>query len=36
LGQTNERGEPLSQFEREALIERHCGLFGSWPEEADI
>jgi hypothetical protein len=30
--QTNERGEPLSQFEREALIERHCELFGTWPE----
>jgi hypothetical protein len=29
--QTNEGGEPLSQFEREALIERHCELFGVWP-----
>jgi len=25
-------GEHLSQFEREALIERHCELFGIWPE----
>jgi len=30
--QTNEHGEPLSQFEREALIERHCELFGNWPQ----
>ena len=30
--QTNERGAPLSQFEREALIERHCELFGAWPD----
>jgi len=30
--QTNEHGEPLSEFEREALIERHCELFGSWPQ----
>jgi hypothetical protein len=29
--QTNERGEPLLPFEREALIERHCELFGTWP-----
>jgi hypothetical protein len=29
---TNERGEPLTAFEREALVERHCELFGSWPE----
>jgi hypothetical protein len=29
---TNEAGEPLSQFERDALVERHCELFGSWPE----
>jgi hypothetical protein len=28
---TNERGEPLSPFERQALIERHCELFGCWP-----
>jgi hypothetical protein len=27
----NERGEPLTSFEREALIERHCELFGRWP-----
>jgi hypothetical protein len=31
--QTNEDGEPLTQFEREALIERHCELFGVWPSE---
>ena len=30
--QTKEDGERLSQFEREALIERHCELFGTWPE----
>jgi len=30
--QTNEDGERLSQFEREALIERYCELFGIWPE----
>jgi hypothetical protein len=30
--QTNERGSPLSKFEREALIERHCELFGTWPD----
>jgi hypothetical protein len=29
--QTNEDGEYLSQFERDALIERHCELFGTWP-----
>lgn len=28
----NAAGERLSQFERDALIERHCELFGSWPE----
>ena len=27
----NEFHEPLSTFEREALIERHCELFGTWP-----
>ena len=27
----NEFGEPLSSFEREALLERHCELFGKWP-----
>jgi hypothetical protein len=31
--QRNERGEPLSHFEREALIERHCELFGTWPQK---
>jgi len=29
--QTNEDGQGLSRFEREALIERHCELFGTWP-----
>jgi hypothetical protein len=29
--QTNEGGQRLSRSEREALIERHCELFGSWP-----
>jgi hypothetical protein len=29
---TNEAGEPLSQFERDALVERHCELLGGWPE----
>jgi len=30
--QTNEDGKPLSQFERNALVERHCELFGMWPD----
>jgi exonuclease VII small subunit len=30
--QTNEYGQPLSEFERAALIERHCELFGVWPQ----
>jgi hypothetical protein len=30
--QTNEGGQSLSQFERDALIERHCELFGTWPD----
>jgi hypothetical protein len=30
--QTNEGGHSLSQFERNALIERYCELFGTWPE----
>lgn len=30
--QTNEEGKRLSQFERDALIERHCELFGTWPD----
>jgi hypothetical protein len=29
--QINEDGGCLSQFEREALTERHCELFGTWP-----
>ena len=32
--QTNEHGQPLSIFERKALIERHCELFGTWPQLA--
>src|SRR5262249_7677856 len=31
--QTNEGGKRLSEFEREALIERHCELFGTWPQK---
>jgi hypothetical protein len=31
---TNEAGAKLSQFEREALIERYCELFRRWPEDA--
>jgi hypothetical protein len=27
----NEFGQPLTSFEREALTERHCELFGDWP-----
>jgi len=30
--QTNEDGKRLSQFERDALVERHCELFGTWPD----
>jgi hypothetical protein len=30
---TNEAGERLTQFERDALVERHCELFGNWPGE---
>jgi len=29
--QSNEAGERLSQLEREALVERHCEVFGTWP-----
>jgi hypothetical protein len=29
--QTDEFGNHLSDFERDALIERHCELFGTWP-----
>ena len=29
--QINESGMPLSQYEREALIERYCEVFGTWP-----
>jgi hypothetical protein len=28
---TNDAGKRLSQFEREALIERYCEVFGCWP-----
>ena len=28
----NEQGQVLSAFEREALVERHCEIFGSWPK----
>ena len=28
----NKAGERLSQFERDALVERHCELFGTWPQ----
>lgn len=30
--QTNEAGKRLTQWERDALIERHCELFGTWPD----
>lgn len=30
--QTNELGAPLSPDERQALVERHCELFGHWPQ----
>jgi hypothetical protein len=30
--QTNEDGRRLSRFERAALIERHCEIFGIWPD----
>ena len=29
--QTNEDGEPLSELERNALIEGHCQLSSTWP-----
>ena len=29
---TNAAGERLSQFEHDALVERHCELFGRWPK----
>jgi hypothetical protein len=32
MTQTNGAGKRLSQFEREALVERHCELFGTWPD----
>ena len=30
---TNEIGEPLTPYERHALVERHCELFGNWPRD---
>jgi len=30
--QTNEDSKRLSKFERDSLIERHCELFGTWPQ----
>jgi hypothetical protein len=30
--QTKEDGKRLSKTERDALIERHCELFGTWPD----
>jgi hypothetical protein len=32
--QSNESGDPLTPAEREALVERHCELFGQWPTGA--
>jgi hypothetical protein len=32
MRQTNESGHSVSQFERDALIERYCELFGTWPD----
>jgi len=29
-----QKGAPLSRFERDALVERHCELFGSWPDDS--
>ena len=29
--QINEEGVCLSQFQRDALIERHCEIFETWP-----
>src|SRR5262245_34614926 len=34
--QTNEDGKPLSHFERKALVERHCELFGTWPHRWSV
>jgi len=30
--QSNEHGDRLSQYERDALVESHCELFGTWPD----
>jgi len=32
LSEINEHGDCLSQFEREALVERYCELFETWPQ----
>jgi hypothetical protein len=29
---TNEFGKCLTRIEREAIVERHCELFGTWPQ----
>jgi hypothetical protein len=36
LSQTNEHGTALSPCERDALIERYCELFGTWPSSATL
>jgi len=33
--QTTEGGKRLSRFARGALIEQHCELFGTWPEQQE-
>jgi hypothetical protein len=30
--QSNEHGDRLSRYECDALVERHCELFGTWPD----
>src|SRR5262249_6766329 len=36
VGEPEQRdGERLSRFERDALLERHCELFGIWPEQQE-
>jgi hypothetical protein len=32
----NERGQPLTKFERRALVERWCELFGCLPRSGDV
>ena len=36
LSGMNEHGECLSQFERDALVERHFELFGTWPDYCNL